>query len=103
MKSGEEAFEKLEAWRRSHALNIELNRLLAERCGWGCKDQITRSSNSFAQGAERSRKREFKQFQRHAKGSSGETHSQTLRAVALGYITQERGSVPVAELRELSA
>src|SRR5688572_13802176 len=106
MASGEESFEKLEVWQRSHALSIELYRLLAECRDRGFKDQITRSGNSMAdniaEGAERSGKAEFKQFLSYAKGSAGETRSQVLRAIALGYITEERGLELVGELKEIS-
>ena len=106
MDEPHESFEKLEVWRRSHALSIDLYRLLVDCRDWGFRDQITRAGNSIAdniaEGAERSGKAEFKQFLSYAKGSAGETRSQVLRAVALGYITPERGSALVVELRELS-
>lgn len=106
MESAEDSFEKLEVWRRSHSLSIELYRLLAECRDWGFKDQITRAGNSIAdniaEGAERSGKAEFKQFLSYAKGSAGETRSQVLRAIALGYVTNEQGSSLVIELREIS-
>ncbi len=106
MESADDSFEKLEVWRRSHALSIELYRLLAECRDWGFKDQITRAGNSIAdniaEGAERRGKAEFKQFLSYAKGSAGETRSQVLRAIALGYITNEQGSALVIELREIS-
>jgi four helix bundle protein len=106
MESGEESFEKLEVWRRSHALSIELYRLLAECRDWGFKDQITRAGNSIAdniaEGAERSGKGEFKQFLSYAKGSAGETRSQVLRAIELGYIARDVGQSLVTELKEIS-
>jgi four helix bundle protein len=106
MESGDESFEKLEVWRRSHALSIELYRLLAECRDWGFKDQITRSGNSIAdniaEGAERSGKAEFKQSLSYAKGSAGETRSQVMRAQALGYIPKDICLKLVAELREIS-
>ena len=87
MESADESFEKLEVWRRSHGLSIEVYRLLADCRDWGFKDQITRSANSIsdniAEGAERTSKAEFKQFLGYAKGSAGETRSQMLRAIAL--------------------
>lgn len=43
MASDNETFEKLEVWCRSHALSIELYRLLAECRDWGFKDLITRA------------------------------------------------------------
>lgn len=106
MASDGETFEKLDVWRRAHALSIDLYRLLAECRDWGFRDQITRAANSIAdnvaEGAERPSRGEFKQFLGYAKGSAGEVRSQVLRAVALGYITQERGTNLLDELRQLS-
>ena len=106
MESADESFEKLEVWRRSHGLSIEVYRLLADCRDGGFKDQITRSANSIsdniAEGAERTSKAEFKQFLGYAKGSAGETRSQMLRAIALSYVTSDTGLVLVAELREIS-
>jgi len=106
VESGNETFEKLEVWRRSHALSIEIYRLLAECRDWGFKDQITRSANSIsdniAEGVERRGKAEFKQFLGYAKGSAGEARSQILRALALGYLPVESGRRLTAELREIS-
>ncbi len=102
----DDSFERLEVWRRAHALSIEVYRQLADCRDWGFKDQVTRSANSIAdniaEGAERSGTAEFKQFLSYAKGSAGEARSQVLRAVALNYISQERGAVLIAELREIS-
>ncbi|MEN9663116.1 MAG: hypothetical protein RL324_2065 [Verrucomicrobiota bacterium] len=106
MEPAEESFERLEVWRRSHALSIEIYRLLADCRDWGFKDQITRSTNSIAdniaEGAERSGKAEFKQFLSYAKGSAGDSRSQVLRAIALRYMDEETGRKPLAELREIS-
>jgi len=106
MESSDESFEKLEVWRRSHALSIEIYRLLDDCRDWGFKDQITRSANSIsdniAEGAERIGKAEFKQFLGYAKGSAGEARSQVLRAIALTYIPAEAGRRLTTELREIS-
>jgi four helix bundle protein len=106
VEPAEDSFEKLEVWRRSHALSIELYRLLADCRDRGLKDQITRSGNSIAdniaEGAERSGKAEFKQFLSYAKGSAGETRSQVLRAIELGCIARDIGQRLVAELKEIS-
>jgi len=81
----EESFEKLDVWKRAHALSIEPYRLLAECRDWGFKDQLTRSgysiADNIAEGAEPVSKAELKQFLGYAKGSAGETRSQVLRAI----------------------
>lgn len=106
MEPGDETFEKLEVWRRSHDLSIEIYRLLADCRDWGFKDQITRSANSIsdniAEGAERRGKAEFKQFLGYAKGSAGETRSQVLRAQVLSYLSEDSGRRLTTELREIS-
>jgi four helix bundle protein len=102
MCPNDESFEKLEVWRRAQALSIEVYRLLADCRDWGFKDQITRSTNSIAEGAERRGKAEFQQFLSYAKGSAGETRSQMMRAMALGYIPADAGQTLVVELREIS-
>jgi four helix bundle protein len=104
--NADESFEKLLVWRRSHALSVEIYRLLADCRDWGFKDQVTRSANSIsdniAEGAERSGKAEFRQFLSYAKGSAGETRSQILRASALGYLPAETSQRIIGELREIS-
>jgi four helix bundle protein len=106
MEPDADSFEKLEVWRRSHSLSIEIYRLLAECRDWGFRDQITRAGNSIAdniaEGAERNGKAEFKQFLSYAKGSAGETRSQVLRAKALGYIPESVSRNLVVELRGIS-
>ena len=106
MDSSDESFEKLEVWRRSHALSVELYQRLASCRDWGFRDQITRSGNSIAdniaEGAERLGKAEFKQFLGYAKGSAGETRSQVLRAIALGYLDAATGRHLRVELVEIS-
>ena len=101
-----ETFEQLEVWRRAQGLSVELYRILNECRDWGFKDQVTRAGNSIAdniaEGAERSSKAEFKQFLSYAKGSAGEVRSQVLRAMALGYINEERGKTLIDELRRIS-
>lgn len=101
-----DSFEKLEVWRRSHLLSIEIYKLLSACRDWGFKDQITRSANSIsdniAEGAERCSKAEFRQFLSYAKGSAGETRSQVLRAAALAYIPGKICEELTNELIEIS-
>lgn len=101
-----ETFEKLVVWQRSHALSIEIYRLLSDCHDWGFRDQITRSANSIAdniaEGAERPGPAEYRQFVGYAKGSAGEARSQVLRAMALSYVSDADGGRLVDELREIS-
>ena len=66
MDPSDQSFEKLDVWRRSHELSIEIYRQFADCRDWGFKDQITRSANSIsdniAEGSERTGRAEFKQF-----------------------------------------
>jgi four helix bundle protein len=106
MDASDETFEKLEVWRRSQAVSIEIYSLLADCRDWGFKDQITRSANSIAdniaEGSERRGTAEFRQFLSYAKGSAGEARSQVLRAKALAYITEDSCRRLTTELREIS-
>jgi four helix bundle protein len=102
----DDSFENLAVWRRSHALSVEIYRLLTDCRDWGFKDQITRSANSIAdnvaEGAERPGRAEYRQFVGYAKGSAGETCSQVLRAKALGYISPSTADALIGELKEIS-
>ena len=106
MDLSDQSFEKLDGWRRSHELSIEIYRQLADCRDWGFKDQITRSADSIsdniAEGSERTGRAEFKQFLSYPKGSAGETRSQILRATSPRYISAETGSHLTQELREIS-
>jgi four helix bundle protein len=101
-----DTFGNLVVWQRSHALSIEVYRLLADCRDWGFKDQVTRSANSIsdniAEGSERPGKAEYRQFVGYAKGSAGETRSQIRRAEALAYITSAECQRLIAELQEIS-
>jgi len=102
----DESFEKLVVWQRAQAISIEIYKLLSNCKDWGFKDQITRSTNSIAdniaEGSERPGKPEFRQFLGYAKGSAGESRSQTYRAQALKYISQPDAQRLVQELKEIS-
>lgn len=101
-----ETFEKLEVWKRSHALSIEMYRLLEQCRDWGFKDQITRAANSIAdnvaEGSERPGKAEYRVFIGYARGSAGETRSQVYRAKALAYISAINADRLINELFEIS-
>lgn len=91
-----ERFEDLEIWQEARILSkmiFQLTEKSAFRRDYKLKDQIKGSSGStmdnIAEGFERNGKGEFIQFLSIAKGSCGETRSQSYRAFDYKYITQE--------------
>ena len=99
---------RLKSWQcgNAHRRSALKCTLLSDCKDWGFKDQITRSTNSIAdniaEGAERPGKAEFRQFLGYAKGSAGESRSQTYRAQALNYISEADATRLVTELKEIS-
>lgn len=98
---GVRCFEELEVWQEAR----ELCKLVRDITGkgefardFGLKNQMRNSSGSImdciVEGFERGGNREFAQFLSIAKGSCGETRSQSYRAFDYRYIEEE-------ELKEL--
>ena len=89
-------FEDLEVWKKSRILCNSIYPLTTigsfER-DFKLRDQINASSGSvmdnISEGFERDGKNEFKQFLSIAKGSCGETRSQSYRAFDYKYINQD--------------
>jgi len=65
-------------------------------------DAANSISNNIAEGAERLSRAEFKQFLGYAKGSAGETRSQTYTAADLSYLSPEEALAVRRELKEIS-
>lgn len=91
-----ERFEDLEIWQEAQELCKYLFTLTIKEPfskDFKLRDQIHGSSGSImdniAEGFERDGRREFIQFLSIAKGSCGETRSQSYRAFDFGYIKQE--------------
>jgi len=102
----EESFEKLEVWRRSIDLAVQVHKTFVTCKDYSFRDQIQRAvdsiSNNIAEGSERLSVAEFRNFLGYAKGSAGEVRSQTILAHKLGYIDEPTANVWRNELIEIS-
>jgi len=101
-----EAFEKLEVWRRSSRLCVELYKALGKCREAGFRDQITRSAlsvpSNIAEGYERDSGREFARFLRIAKGSCGELRTQLYIGAEAGLLDKSVALGMVAEATEIA-
>lgn len=101
-----DAFEKLDVWKRSSRLCVELYKALVHCRDRGFRDQITRSAlsvpSNIAEGYERDSRQEFIRYLRIAKGSSGELRTQLYIGIEAGFIPRDRAVQFVTEAKELS-
>lgn len=101
-----DAFEKLDVWKRSSRLCVELYKALGRCRDAGFKDQITRSAlsvpSNIAEGYERDSGREFARFLRIAKGSCGELRTQLYIAAEVGILDKRFALSLVGEATEIS-
>jgi four helix bundle protein len=103
-------FEDLPIWQKARELAKFVFELSSEEPfhkDFRFRDQIRASSGSvsdnIAEGFERSGNKEFVQFLYIAKGSCGETRSQSYRAFDLKYIDQETLDSLIQKTTELSS
>jgi four helix bundle protein len=103
---GMDAFEKLEVWRRSKRLSVDLYRELRPSREWGFRDQITRAAlsiaSNIAEGYERNSRREYVQFLRIAKGSCGELRTQLHIGIEADLLERSAAEKQIRETREIS-
>ncbi len=96
-----EGFKKLEAWKKSYELALEIYRLtkmFPREEAYGLTSQMQRAAASvpvnIAEGYERKHRKEYVQFLFTSKGSLGELETFLMLARDLGYVSPERyGSV----------
>lgn len=101
------SFEDLEVWQRSCRLAVEIFQAFQSCKYSNLTSQIERSSlsvpSNIAEGAERGGAKEFSQFLKIAKGSSGELRTQLYIAKKLKAIPIEQASRMIKESAEISA
>ncbi len=97
--------EKLEVWKRSFRLSVEIYNYFKESKDYGFKDQITRSSlsigSNIAEGIEKESNREKIRFIEIAKGSCAELMTQIYIGIEIKYIEKELGFKWIKELNEI--
>ena len=99
-------YERLDVWKRSFRLSVNIHQLFADNKNFGFKDQICRSSlsipSNIAEGLERDTERDKARFIVIAKGSLGELKTQIMIAIEIGYIPVQVGETLSVECEELS-
>ncbi len=101
-----DAFEKLEVWKRSARLSVEVYRSLQGCRDFGFKDQLSRSSlsipSNIAEGYERGSRKEFVRFLNIAKGSCAELRTQLYIGIEAGLLGKSVAANQVGETSEIS-
>ena len=98
--------ERLDVWKRSCRLSVEVYRYFAECKDFGFKDQITRSSlsvaSNIAEGIEKESNKEKIRFIEIARGSTAELITQIYIGIEIGYIKKAVGLQWVKEIDEIA-
>ena len=88
--------ERLDVWKRSCRLSVDVYRSFASCKDYGFKDQITRSSlsiaSNIAEGMEKESDKDKNRFINISQGSAAEFATQTYIGIDIGYIDREEGS-----------
>jgi len=97
--------ERLDIWKRSCRLSVEVYKNFENCKDFGFKDQITRSSlsmgSNIAEGLEKESTKEKVRYIEIAKGSGAESVTQIYIGIEIGYIEKERGILWVKEVKEI--
>ena len=97
--------ERLDVWKRSCRLSVEVYRHFANCKDFAFKDQITRSSlsigSNIAEGLEKESSKEKVRYIEIAKGSGAELVTQIYIGIEIGYIEKDRGILWVKEVKEI--
>ena len=100
-------FEKLDVWKLSKDLSVEVYRAMKELRDFGFKDQITRSSlsiaSNIAEGMSRSNVREKIQFLNIAKGSCSELRTQVYIGAEIDYIDLATSKIWVEQTKRIAS
>ncbi|WP_045825288.1 four helix bundle protein [Teredinibacter turnerae] len=88
-------FKKLDVWKESARLCVEVYKNLGTLRDYGFRDQITRSAlsipSNIAEGEERESLKDSIRFLNIAKGSTAELITQLYIGIEIGYVEQALG------------
>jgi len=97
--------EKLDVWKRSCRLSVDVYKLFSDSKDFGFKDQITRSAlsvaSNIAEGMEKESDKEKARFIEISKGSGAELITQIYIGIEIGYIEKQTGMTWVKEVDEI--
>ena len=100
-------FEKLEVWKRSCQLSVDVYNEMKGLSDFGFKDQITRSSlsvpSNIAEGMVRPTDKEKIRYLHIANGSCVELRTQMYIGIKIGYLPADVGQHWVRETKEISS
>lgn len=99
-------FKKLEVWKESSRLCVEVYENFRGLSDFGFRDQITRSAlsipSNIAEGEERESMKDTLRFLNIAKGSTAEFITQLYIAIEIGYIERPAGKTLLHKAETLS-
>ena len=102
-----QSFEKLEVWKRSCRLAVEVSKVLRHWTQYALRDQMQRAvisiPSNIAEGAERDSRQDFIRFLRIAKGSAAELRTQCYIAREIELLSKPEADQIIQETKELSA
>jgi four helix bundle protein len=97
--------ERLDVWKRSCRLSVEVYKSFASCTDYGFKDQITRSSlsiaSNIAEGIEKDSNKDKSRFINIAQGSSAELITQIYIGIEIGYLEKSIGMTWIKEINEI--
>ncbi len=97
--------ERLDVWKRSCRLSVDVYRSFASCKDYGFKDQITRSSlsiaSNIAEGMEKESDKDKNRFINISQGSAAELITQTYIGIEIGYLEKHIGMQWIKEINEL--
>jgi len=97
--------ERLDVWKRSGRLSVEVYKAFGSSQDYGFKDQITRSllsiSSKIAEGVEQESDKDKARFINIAQGSSVELITQIYIGIEIAYIEKTTGMAWIKKINEI--